>query len=100
MAECKRLAQKGDLHGARLVANQIAKFRTLSNRNLESSILIGTKMQTMVSDHKVNKAEVETIKGFAYANMFESFATAESREARYAWRMNAINHLESSSKFF
>jgi hypothetical protein len=52
----------------------------------------------MVSDHKVNKAEVETIKGFSYANTFENFARTEAREQKYAYRMNAIEHIESSSK--
>lgn len=98
MAECKRLAQKGDMHGARLISNQIARYRRIHDRNLESSVLIGTKSQAMVSDHKVNKAEVETIKGFTYANTYESFERAEAREQRYAFRMGAINHLEGSSK--
>lgn len=91
------MAQKGDTNGARLVATQIARYRQLQDRNLESSIRIGTKTQAMVSDHKVNQAEVETIKGYAYANMFESFSRAEAREKRYSWRMNAINQLEASS---
>lgn len=98
LAECKRLAHKGDTNGARMVANQVARYRRLHDRNLESSIMIGTKMQSMVSDHKVNRAEVETIKGFTYANMYESFARTESREQRYAWRMNAVNHLETSMR--
>lgn len=97
MAECKRLAKKGDMHGARLVANQIARFRRIHDRNLEASVLIGTKAQSMVSDHKVNKAQVETVKGFSYANMYENFQRTEAREQRYGYRMNAINHLENSS---
>lgn len=122
LTECKRLAKKGDMTGARLVANQVARYRRLHDRNLESSVLIGTKAQAMVSDHKVNKAEIETVKGymwmcrhscawarcmfllqtiptssFAYANMYESFNRMESREQRYAFRMGAINHLESGS---
>lgn len=98
MAECKRLALKGDMQGAKLVANQVVRYRQIHDRNLSASVAIGTKSQAMLSDHKVNRAEVETIKGFAYANMYESFNRMESREQRYAWRMNAINHLESSSK--
>jgi hypothetical protein len=85
------------MNGARLVSNQIARYRRIHDRNLESSILIGTKAQSMVSDHKVNKGEVETIKGFTYANVYESFNRTEAREQRYAFRMGAINHLESSS---
>jgi hypothetical protein len=100
LQECKRLVKKGDMHGARLIANQIARFRRLQDRNLESSVLIGTKAQAMVSDHKVNKAQVETIKGFAYANIYENFQRLESREQRYSYRMGAINHLENSSTLF
>jgi hypothetical protein len=86
--------------GARLVANQIASYRRLHDRNLASSIMIGTKTQSMVSDHKINKAEVETIKGFSYANMFESFESVAHRERKYAWRMDAINQMENSSMFY
>lgn len=99
MAECRRLAQKGDMHGARLISNQIARYRRIQDRNLQSSVMIGTKTQSMISDHKVNKAGVETIKGFSYANMYENFDRAEAREQRYAFRMNAINQLENSSTY-
>jgi hypothetical protein len=89
---------KGDLNGSRLVANQIAAYRRIHDRNLQASIMIGTKAQSMYSDHKVNKGQVESIKGFTYANVYESFTRAEAREQRYAYRMSAINHLESSVK--
>ena len=98
MKECKRLAQKGDMRGARMVANQVASYRRIHDRNLQASIQIGTQAQSMVSDHKVNRGQVESIKGFTFANTYESFGRLEAREQRSAFRMSAINHMESSMR--
>ncbi|KAI3642053.1 hypothetical protein MP228_011608 [Amoeboaphelidium protococcarum] len=96
LAECKRLLKKGDLVSAQLVAQQIQKFRSLQHRNLTHSCNLELKTQTLISDHKVNQAEVEGVKAWSYANAYETFGGLERRENRMGMRSGAIDHFEDS----
>jgi hypothetical protein len=98
LQECKTMLKKGDVTSARLIASQVAKYRKIHSRNLEGAILIDTKSQAMLSDHKVNTAAVESVKGWTYANQFESFSRVEDREKRLMWRSGAIDALEGSMR--
>lgn len=62
MAQLRNLEKNGEHYKARLVAKQIASYRAISDRNFEADTLITTRAQTMLSDHIVNRSEVEAIK--------------------------------------
>lgn len=92
--DVKRLLAKNDVHNARLVATQIAAYRRLVERNYESSVMIATKVQTISSHHKINRAEVETIKGIKHCNKGQTMETVISLEHKYDQRMKQFEEME------
>ena len=94
----KKCAAKGDIASARLIADQITRYRQVSLRNFDASVEIATRAQVMVSNHKINRAEVEAIKGIKYANAEEDLETTRRREQKYAIRMEYHQELEDISK--
>ncbi|KAI9146057.1 hypothetical protein BKA69DRAFT_1047158 [Paraphysoderma sedebokerense] len=94
LADIKRHALKGDLHGARLLAKQIAIYRRISERNFEASVSIATKMQMMSSNHKVNQAEMEAVKGISYANANRTVFGVEMKEQKAAMKMEEFETME------
>ncbi|KAJ3210705.1 hypothetical protein HDU67_005080, partial [Dinochytrium kinnereticum] len=95
LAQVRYFASRGDLHKARVVAKQIAHFRSAADRNFEGSVMISTRAQLMMSNHKVNRAEVEAIKGIRYANIEEDITSTAGREHKYAQRMAVFEEMES-----
>lgn len=92
--DVKRLVHKNDIHNARLVATQIAVYRRLVERNYESAVIIATKLQTVSSNHKINRAEVETIKGMKHANKGRTAQSVEAHEWKYDQRMKSYESME------
>ncbi|KAJ3102431.1 hypothetical protein HDU97_000574 [Phlyctochytrium planicorne] len=90
----RHFASKGDLHKAKVVAKQIAHLRSASDRNFEGSVMIATRAQLMVSNHKVNRAEIEAIKGIRYANIEDDISTFGSREMKYHQRLTQYEEME------
>ncbi|KAI9360046.1 hypothetical protein DFJ73DRAFT_816471 [Zopfochytrium polystomum] len=94
MTMVKEHAKKGDIPKARIVARQIAHYRSAADRNFESAAMIQTRAQLMASNHKINRAEIEAIKGARYANLEDTLETAASRERKYAQRMSMFEEME------
>ncbi|KAJ3221569.1 hypothetical protein HK099_003384 [Clydaea vesicula] len=94
MTKIRNLERRGEHYKARVVAGQIAQYRAIGDRNFEAETLIQTRAQVMVSDHKVNRAEVEAIKGIKHANLEENHHTVGRREYKYAARMNEYEDME------
>ncbi|KAJ3303265.1 hypothetical protein HDU76_005377 [Blyttiomyces sp. JEL0837] len=94
LQQVKHYAAKGDLHKARILARQIAHYRSCADRNFESAAMIETRAQLMASNHVINRAEIEAIKGAHYANLEDSIETAASREMKYAQRMGVFEEIE------
>ncbi|KAJ3288988.1 hypothetical protein HDU79_004406 [Rhizoclosmatium sp. JEL0117] len=94
MAQIRHFAAKGDLVKARIAARQISHYRQASDRNYESSAMIQTRAQLMVSNHKINQAKIEALKGSRYADMYDSIETVASREMKYAHMMGVQEEME------
>ena len=62
MQEVKKHALKGDIHKARIVARQIAHYRSAGDRNFERSAMINTRAQVRKRHlHKKSKINLKTI---------------------------------------
>ncbi|KAJ1563327.1 hypothetical protein HK405_002458, partial [Cladochytrium tenue] len=48
----------------------------------------------MASNHKINRAEVEAIKGAKFANLEDSLESAAARERKYAQRLGVYEEME------
>lgn len=94
MSMVKSFAEKGDIPKAKIVARQIAHLRSCADRNFESSTMISTRAQLMASNHKINRAEIEAIKGARYANLEDSVQSMAQRERKYAKRMGEFEEME------
>ncbi|KAI9014711.1 hypothetical protein BC832DRAFT_612553 [Gaertneriomyces semiglobifer] len=94
MNQMRQQALKGDLHKAKLLAHQIAYYRLATDRNFEASVMIDTRAQLMVSNHVINRAEVEAIKGIKYANAEEDLHTVQKRQMKYAIRLDMYETME------
>ncbi|KAI9327084.1 hypothetical protein BDR26DRAFT_876057 [Obelidium mucronatum] len=94
MNQIRHFASKGDLVKARIAARQISHYRTASDRNYESAAMIQTRAQLMVSNHKINQAKIEAIKGSRYADMYDSIESVSAREAKYARMMGVQEEME------
>jgi hypothetical protein len=53
----------------------------------------------MKSDHAVNRAQIEAIKGVRYANLEDSLASVRAREQKYAMRMAEYCEMEAARKY-
>ncbi|KAJ3030202.1 UNVERIFIED_CONTAM: hypothetical protein HDU68_009843 [Siphonaria sp. JEL0065] len=94
MNQIRHFASKGDLVKARIAARQISHYRTAADRNYESAAMIETRAQLMVSNHKINQAKIEALKGSRYADMYDSIESVSAREAKYAHMMGVQEEME------
>ncbi|KAJ3241686.1 hypothetical protein HDU81_011010 [Chytriomyces hyalinus] len=94
MDQIRHFALKEDLVKARIAARQIAHYRTASDRNYESAAIIATRAQLMVSNHKINQAKVEALKGSRYACKDDTIETVMAREMKYAQMMSVQEEME------
>ncbi|KAI8799781.1 hypothetical protein BJ742DRAFT_781018 [Cladochytrium replicatum] len=94
MAQIRDYAQRGEDSKARVVAKQLASYRSAWNRNLEAEVKLATKDQMMRADHRINRAEMEGIKRIRYANGENSLKTTKERTQRYITSMNEYELME------
>ncbi|KAJ3378017.1 hypothetical protein HDU84_008020 [Entophlyctis sp. JEL0112] len=94
MNDIRTFSKKGDLVKARIAAKQISHYRTASDRNYESAAIIATRAQLMASNHKINQAKIEAIKGSRYACMNDTIQTVSEREMKYAHMMDIQEEME------
>ncbi|KAJ3064259.1 hypothetical protein HDU98_012297 [Podochytrium sp. JEL0797] len=94
MNQIRQFASKGDLVKARIAARQISHYRTASDRNYESAAIIQTRAQLMVSNHKINQAKIEALKGSRYADMYDTIESVSARELKYAHMMGVQEEME------
>ncbi|TPX66028.1 hypothetical protein SpCBS45565_g04746 [Spizellomyces sp. 'palustris'] len=94
MSQLKSYAQKGDIHKAKCLSHQISHYRVTSDRNFEAAVMIDTRAQLLVSNHVVNRAEVEAIKGIRYANVEEDLKTVQQRQEKYDTRLDMYETME------
>jgi len=95
LLQLRTLEKNGEHYKARLVARQIAQYRAVGDRNFEAETLIVTRAQTMASDHKVNRCEIDAIKGIKYANSGQTLESTALRSTKYSTRMEAFQEMES-----
>ncbi|KAJ3021165.1 hypothetical protein HKX48_009085 [Thoreauomyces humboldtii] len=95
MGQLRNFAGKGDLHKAKCLAHQVAHYRVAADRNFDAGVMIDTRAQLMVSNHVVNRAEVEAIKGIRYANKGETIQTALARQHKYDMRLTISETMEA-----
>lgn len=98
MKQVKGYALKGEVHKARLLAQQIARFRAVADRNFASSVMISTEAQLMYSTNKVNKAQVENITGINWANSHHSMSKVQMGHMQTAKKLNDFEMLEGMSE--
>ncbi|KAJ3165798.1 hypothetical protein HK101_000168 [Irineochytrium annulatum] len=94
MVNAKDYYKKGDKAKARILAAQIAGLRNTSNRNFQGSAIIQNRAQVMASNHKINRAEMEAMKGTRYANYGVTQVGAKMQTMKYAQRMMEDEVLE------
>ncbi|KAI9090464.1 hypothetical protein DFS34DRAFT_637463 [Phlyctochytrium arcticum] len=94
MAQLRSFAQKGDVQKAKCLAHQIAHYRVTGDRNFEAGVMIDTRAQLLVSNHVINRAEVEAIKGIRYANVEEDLKTIRQRQEKYDTRLDMYETME------
>ncbi|TPX40544.1 hypothetical protein SeMB42_g05958 [Synchytrium endobioticum] len=95
LADVRTLVQRGEINRARTVASQLVHYRMMGDRNFTADAMIQTRAQVAASNHKINRAEIDALKGMMYANFEESVSTIQSREKRYAEKMEMFELMES-----
>ncbi|KAI9190477.1 Charged multivesicular body protein 2b [Blastocladiella emersonii ATCC 22665] len=95
LSEVKKLVQRGDLHGARQLAKQIAMYRRIGARSFEASVAIDVKLQAMSSNNKINKRHMETLKSIQYVNGGSSLKDVANREYKAMLKMEECNAMEA-----
>ncbi|KAI8912309.1 hypothetical protein DFJ77DRAFT_467719 [Powellomyces hirtus] len=94
LSQLRTHAAKGDIHKAKCLAHQVSHYRVASDRNFEAAVMIDTRAQLMVSNHVVNRAEVEAIKGIRHANQEETLKTVQKRQMKYDKRLDLYETME------
>ncbi|KAJ3162971.1 hypothetical protein HDU88_006464 [Geranomyces variabilis] len=94
LSQLRAHAAKGDIHKAKCLAHQVTHYRVASDRNFEAGVMIDTRAQLMVSNHVVNRAEIEAIKGIRHANKEETLETVQKRHHKYDQRMDMYETME------
>ncbi|KAJ3147681.1 hypothetical protein HDU86_007930 [Geranomyces michiganensis] len=94
LSQLRTYAAKGDIHKAKCLAHQVTHYRVASDRNFEAGVMIDTRAQLMVSNHVVNRAEIEAIKGIRHANKGETVETVQKRHYKYDQRMDMYETME------
>ena len=69
MIQLKSFASKGDLPKAKMIAQQIALYRSVSDKNFSRSVMIDSQAQLMFSNNRIHQAQIETIKGLSNASI-------------------------------
>jgi hypothetical protein len=85
-----------------MLANQLAHFRFISDKNFARSIFIETETQVCsslmckmrISNHKINQAHVSFLKGMNFANQGESVDQIRNREQKYHHRQDLQQTIE------
>ncbi|KAI8851040.1 hypothetical protein BC829DRAFT_387819 [Chytridium lagenaria] len=79
LAQVRYYATKGDYHKAKV-----------------GSVMIATRAQLMVSNHKVSRAEIEALKGIRYANIEQDITSTRTKGFKYAQRMSECEEIETT----
>lgn len=94
LQQIKALVLKGEISKAKMLAGQVARYQQVSDKNFAGSVYIQTRAQLMFSNHKINRAEVEALKGAKYANMGESLEACNQRYEKYSMRLEVTEDME------
>ena len=94
------MASKGDLPKAKMIANQIALYRNISDKNFERSVMIDLQSQLMFSNHKIYQAQTESIKGLMYANIRQFEDVLFQKDVKYNHMVGLHEDIESMSMYF
>ena len=84
MCQLKSFASQGDLPKAKMIAQQIALYRNVSDKNFSRSVMIGTQAQLMCSQHRIHQAQIESLKGLAQAHLGQFEDSLASQGRKYA----------------
>ncbi|KAI8928759.1 hypothetical protein BC831DRAFT_447264 [Entophlyctis helioformis] len=95
MAQLRMFVKKGDFPKANLLAKQIALYRNLADKNFERGVAIETEIQVLLSNHKINRAHAESIKGIRHSNMEQTLESARDKELKYQRRMEECEAIEA-----
>jgi hypothetical protein len=83
MIQLKGFAAKGDLPKAKMIAQQISLYRSVSDKNFSRSVMIDSQAQLMFSNNRIHQAQIETIKGLSNANIGDLDHTILSKSTAY-----------------
>ena len=67
-----------------MIAQQIALYRSVSDKNFSRSVMIGSQAQLMFSNNRIHQAQIESVKGLANANIGQLDDTVLSQSKRYS----------------
>ncbi|KAJ3256779.1 hypothetical protein HK103_005153 [Boothiomyces macroporosus] len=95
MLNLRHQLKVGDLPKAQMIAKQLQCFRNISDKNFERSIYIQTQAQIRFSNHKINQATIESLKGLRFANKRETFDTVTKRDKKYKYEKNIQEAMEN-----
>ncbi|KAJ3269861.1 hypothetical protein HDV01_000867 [Terramyces sp. JEL0728] len=95
MQNLRHQLKTGDLPKAQMIAKQLQCFRNISDKNFERSIYIQTQAQIRFSNHMINQATIESIKGLRFANKRETFETVSKRDKKYKYEKNMQDAMEN-----
>lgn len=94
MIQLKSFASKGDLPKAKMIAQQIALYRSVSDKNFSRSVMIGSQAQLMFSNNRIHQAQIETIKGLSnFGNLDHSVLSQSKRYSELAFHHADIEEL-------
>lgn len=99
MAELRSRIKSGDIPKAKMLANQMAHYRNISDKNFARAIYIQTETQIRNSNHKINQAQVEFVKTMSFVNNGESIESIRAREKKYHMRQDVQASIEGISKY-
>ncbi|KAJ3319752.1 hypothetical protein HDV06_005953 [Boothiomyces sp. JEL0866] len=95
MQNLRHQLKVGDLPKAQMIAKQLQCFRNISDKNFERSIYIQTQSQIRFSNHKINQATIESIKGLRFANKKETLDSITKRDKKYKYEKNIQEAMEN-----
>ena len=95
MVELRNQITRGDMPKVKMVANQLAHFKDISDRNFARSLYLQSEAQIRKSNNSINQAHAEFLKGMEYVNKSGTVEQMRQKQARVAKRQDGQEMIES-----
>lgn len=93
--QLKYQMNKGDKDKSRMILQHMLYLKKISDKNYARELFIQNEMLIRKSNHAVNQAHVEFLKGLRFANGNETIDTIRKREQKYHYMQDIHDSMET-----